>query len=191
MQLVKRRPITLPVFKSGKWYDDFAVTGASDSRYILLYGAKDKLSDGIRLRATAAKSSVLYLPLRYKVSNFEAEVICKRIAGAEILPLVFRYTDATNFWYIWSNNTTEIKLVKIVAGVYTTVGTISGYNLSDSNRLGVRAVGSNIEVFVNGVRILNIVDSDNIAGNRFDLEVYDATIGVAQGDWQYVAIKPL
>jgi hypothetical protein len=55
----------------------------------------------------------------------------------------------------------------------------------------VRAVGSDIAVFLNGQKVINVVDSDLATERLFRLFTYDVVVGTAQADFQYLAIHPL
>jgi hypothetical protein len=193
MQLVKSRPIPLPVFKSGYWYDDFAVTGASDPMYTLTGGAKDKFSYGIRLRATTGTYCQLYLPILpgwYLKRNFEAEAITRLVEGS-ILNIVFRFLDGNNRNIVRLTSGNQILLIKGVSGVYTTLATTSGVTTSLFKRIGIRAIGSDIKVFLDGTQIISVNEPDNAGYGGFNFDIYDGTTGLVKADFQYLAINPL
>lgn len=193
-QLVTKRPIALPVIRGYEWAEDYAVTGArGDIAYSLTSGGtKDILNNGIRLRTTSATGASLKPPITYKAVNFEAEVVARNAAGEQTLPLVFRVIDTNNRWYISTRrNTGVLELRRVVSGVYTTVATYSNIDITVFNRFGVRAVGNEIEVFLNGKSVIKTNDSANVSGFNFWFEVFDSVAGVAQGDWQYMFIRPL
>ncbi len=191
MQLVTSRPIALPVFKSGRWYDDFAVTGAINPEYNLSAGAKDKTSQGIRLRATTAVNAFMNLPAWYAYSNFEAETVCRLVAGADLRLLVFRYLSATDRMFVQFLSSGLAKLFKIVANVTTELGSVNIGSTSVFTRVNVVAVGPKIQVFINGIKIFDVNETANINNKLFNFLVLDGTVGVAQAEWQYLAIKPL
>lgn len=191
MLLVKSRPIPLPVWYSGTWRDDFAVTGAKEPGYFLSSGAKDIIAGGIRMRATVGGGATLDLPAWLRRANFEAETVARLVAGASQQVLQFRRLDGNNRWYVEFGSTDVLRLTKMVASVTTTVATITGIPTASFQRIGIRAVGPLIEVFVGGRRVISVSDVANIAYTLFHLSVYDATAGTAQGDWQYLYIKPL
>lgn len=191
MQLVKSRPIALPVFKSGRWYDDFAVTGASDPGYVVALGEKDVLNNGIRLKATSGTSCQLRLPTWFSPISFQAEVIARLSAGSMAAVLEFRRVDDNNRWYVQIDDTSAIKLIKVVASTYTTAGSKSGVEVSKFLRIGISAVGPNISVYQDGIKIISVVDTSNMSAGYCRLYTYNAVVGVAQAEWQYIAIKTL
>lgn len=192
MQLVKSRPIALPVFKSGKWHDDFAVTGAVDPGYTLTAGTKDKMPYGIRLRATGGlNSSVLNLPTWFKAPNFEAETVCRLVAGLSVTALEFRTTDANNRIYVHLLSAGELQIKKAVTGVFTVLASLTGLTATDWQRINIRAVGSLIDVCLNGRTVFAVNETDLINYNLFRIQTYDATVDTAQSDFQYLAINPL
>ena len=184
------RPFTLPIFKSDYLIDDFAVTGATNSMYALSNGAKDKTIFGIILRATATTNSVMLLSSYFACKNFEAETVCKFIEGSDIRVLMFRNLNPQNRIYVRMTSTL-IELVKIVANVTTILQSISVGNTSKFNKYRIRAIGPIIEVFVDDKKIISISESDNINNTGFGFAAADAAIGVAQAEWQYIAIRPL
>jgi len=189
MTLVPSRPIPLPVWKSGNWYDDFAVTGAVEPGYSLA-GAKDKTSNVIRLRATTGPTSTLTLPSWFGFSNFKVEYVMKRVAGTTAI-FQFRYLNANNRWFINLNSLDVFKIARVVSGVNTDIASLGSVISTSWQKIGINAVGSNIFVYLNGKRVFTVNDTANINYKFFSLEVYDATVGIAQSDFQYLAIKPL
>ena len=185
---MKSRPIALPVFKSGRWYDDFAVTGASDPGYSLV-GAKESTS-GILLKATTGTSSDLSLPPWLNFKNFEAEMISRLISGTQTL-MQFRYLNGSNRLFITINSSGNLLLTKGVGGTYTVLGSISGVSYGSWNRIGLRAVGLLVEVFLNGIKKISVTEIDNINNAGLIISSYNPTIGIAQSEFQYLAIKPL
>jgi len=189
MQRVKRRPLVLPVFKSGKWYDDFAVTGASESGYGLV-GAKDKIPEGIRLRATTGTSGGITLPNWYKKNNFELETIMRLIAGSTCT-VNFRMLNGDNRLYFELTPSNTLQLYKVVTGVFTQLGSSITTTSTKFQKINARVCGLQIEIFLNGIKVISVNDSANITNKLFQLTTYDSGVGVAQTEFQYFAIKPI
>jgi len=191
MQLVKSRPIPLPVYKSGGWYDDFAVTGAVDPGYSLT-GTKQKYPELIRLSASGGNTSYLFfLPTWYKHSNFRLEGVVRRAAGSQCY-ISFRRVNSQNNWIVVLLATNDaIELRKIVANVTTTVASKINVSNTAFHRIEIEAAGPNISLCLDGSPIVSVSSTDNISGDMFMLGGFDAVANTAQGEWQYLAIKPL
>ncbi|MEW5952637.1 MAG: hypothetical protein AB1815_02605 [Bacillota bacterium] len=82
MQLVNRAPLTVPINRNDKWFDDFAVTGGANPGYTITGGVRDKLPTGILLRATTSTTVSFNLPAAYRFNSMELEVAVRLIAGS-------------------------------------------------------------------------------------------------------------
>lgn len=191
MQLVKSRPISLPVFKSGCWFDDFAVTGANDPGYALnMSSLKEPLPYGIRLRAKPeGKPANMVIPIKYSYSDFKAEIKTKYGAGSCNV-FIFRLGDTNNRWMLQMVNNTSLSLLKVSSSVYTNVGSISD-SFSNMRTIGISAIGPNIDIFLDHRKIISVTDVANINNKIMQLDAYSETLGLAYGEWQYLAVKPL
>jgi len=191
MQLIKKRPIALPVFKSGRWYDDFAVTGASDVGYSLT-GTKTKYPGHIRLATSGGGTSYfLSLPTWYKCKNFKLESVFRRVAGSSCY-ISFRRINSQNSWTVVIPSANDaIELRKIVANVTTVVATKNNIANTAFHRINLEVAGPNISLCLDGSLVASVRSTDNIAGDLFIVGGFDAVANTAQGEWQYVAINPL
>lgn len=191
MQLVQSRPIPLPCFRDGGWYDDFAVTGAKDTGYSASLGTKTITPNGILLSASSSGTTIhFYVPPSVNYANFEAEYVVRLVSGAETY-FLFRRLDANNYWALYIISSGQFILKKYVNAVNTTMGTISNIQYATFNRVGIRAIGSQITIFLNGKQIFNINNADVQNGRNFTLGGWDKNNGVAQNEYQYIAIRPL
>jgi hypothetical protein len=192
MLLVKSRPIPLPVFKGGRgWYDDFAVTGASDPEYALTTAVLIPEDGGVTAQSSGEVYGYWNLPSWYGSYNFEAEVVYKFVAGTTARPLVFRKTNNDNLWFIGMTSTGVISLQKRVTAETTSVGSYSGPTPTFYQKIGIKALGPDMKVYLNGVPVISVTDSANITGSNFGMVVYHAVAGEARSRWQYLAIHPL
>ena len=191
MELVKRRPIVLPVFKGGQgWYDDFAVTGANDSGYIVSATVKTKTTYGIIIGTPVSGGCDIEVPQKYCNSNVIIETVCRIVAGALITPINFRKTDWNNRWRVEITSTNVLQLQKSVAGVNTQEGVVNISSSAAWNRVLVEAIGARINVYHNGTLKISVVDTDLITNSRIHFSMYDGSIP-CRGEYQYYAVKPL
>lgn len=85
------------------------------------------------------------------------------VSGSNVVGLVFRYVDANNFYLLTISNTVSNTILwKKVAGVWFNLG-VSINNVNAGNTVKVRAVGSNIVVYVSDSPVITRVDT-SIAG---------------------------
>lgn len=82
-------------------------------------------------------------------------------------------------------------LYKVVVGVYTSMGSIAGVTYTQFQQVVVKAIGSQIDVFLKNIKVISVSDSANISNGRFALSVIDANAGNDRMETQYLAIKPL
>jgi hypothetical protein len=74
----------------------------------------------------------------------------------------FRIVDKDNFWMLWTGGSvagTAYKLMKMVAGTYTTVATGTGAGNQAGDVMEVVFSGSTITGYVNGVQVVTATDS--------------------------------
>ena len=191
MRLVKIRPIPLPVFKGGRgWYDDFAVSGASDREYSVNPGAKTLIAGGIKLASTTATVGKISLPTWFGHANFKAEVVVKLVAGTRAV-LEFRSLDSNNRMQLRLESNGSIILDKTVLSTGTTLGFISSVTPSAYQCLGLEVCGASIKAFLDGRQIIGVIESDLINNTKISFWCYDAVAGAAESHWQYFAVHPL
>lgn len=192
MRLINQKPLTLPLYKSGKWLDDFAITGATDRMYSNVLGKKIITANGMQLQATTTTTADLFLSFFAK--NFEAETVMKRNAGSLCHILGFRYGanfDSANRMFLTLSSAGDLVLRKIVATVDTTIVTVPGVSDINFKRFNIRAIGTSIEVFVDGIKVINQQVSELTNNGLFRILSFDAVSGVGNHEWKYLAIKPL
>jgi len=189
MRLVKRLPLALPEFRpDGSFFDDLTQSGAKHPGYSLSSGAKDNFPNCISLRATTGTGARLTAPAR--CSNFEAEIAMRRIEGT--VRMHFRWADTQNRIHVGFDGTNDrIYLTKVVDNVSSSLGAKANIGNQSLHAVGVRAIGSLIEVYLDGARVIVATVSELINNVQFNLDVYDAAIGTARGEFKYLAIKPL
>ena len=188
MQIIKSRPIPLPVWKSGKWYDDFAVTGVTHSGYSISSGNKIKTGYGIQLNATTATTGALNLPAWYRASNFEIETVMRLVAGTD-MSVIVRFLDALNFIEI-SLTSSQLTLNKVVSDAYTALATINGVAGNSFQKIGLRAIGPFLKMYLNSKQVASVTETNNITNNNFRIQTYASIIGTAKAEFQYLAINP-
>lgn len=183
MQLVKSRPISLPVEQMG-WWDDFAVSGFKNNKYSSS-GTITKNAWGISLSSAGA----MFSP-PFTAQNFALETIVRGVAGSFSFEIDFRYVNSNNEWRLKLDaGTGVLSLNKIVSGVNTAIGTVSGLSTNKWYRVNIRAIGPVIEVFLDGTRVFNVISTDLLTNTRFRFNAWDSS--ACQSDWQYVAIQQL
>lgn len=189
MELVKRRPIPLPVWRNGCWYDDFAVTGAKE--YVSWISPHQVIPNSIKLKASGGLiGSGLKLPSWYFCKNFQTEIVCRLNAGARFF-LEFRYLNDSNRMRLRLQSDGTLAIIQVVSGTYTTVATYTGVTSNKWLKIGMEAVGTNINVFANGIKVLSISNSTNMGNGNFTILAEDNTVNTVDADVQYLAIKPL
>lgn len=190
MLLVSRRPLVVPIQRNNGWRDDFAVTGGANLGYSIVGGAWDKLPDGIKLRAISSTTVSFDLPAVYGLDSFELETLVKLVAGTRA-QIRFHYIDAGNHLSLRLNNDDTVKFVKAVSSVYTTLATITGVIASQKQCLGVRTIGQQYYIYVDGICRVMGSDADISGSGAINLSAYDTTSGVAQAEYEYVAVNPI
>ena len=81
------------------------------------------------------------------------------VSGTNVVGLVFRYVDANNFYLLTISSTaSNTVLWKKVAGVWSNLAA-SINNVNATNTVKVRAVGSNIVVYVADIPVITRVDT--------------------------------
>ena len=81
------------------------------------------------------------------------------VAGSNVVGLVFRYVDANNFYLLTISNTAGNTILwKKVAGVWSNLG-VSINPVNAGHTVKVRAVGSNIVVYVADLPVITRVDT--------------------------------
>jgi hypothetical protein len=79
----------------------------------------------------------------------------------------------------------------VVATVDSIVSTVTGITANAFQGVGIKAIGTAISVFLNGLKVIDTSSADNLTGNTFRFSAYDSVADTAQADLQYLAIKPL
>jgi len=190
MQLINKRPIILPSWKSGKWYDDFTVTGAKDPGYILS-GLKTVTTNGIIIYPPGVGGCDVEVSPKYCSSNFIIETMCRIITGSLITPANFRKTDWDNRWRVEITSGNVLRLQKTVLGATTLKGTVNITSALSWNLVRIEALGANIDVYHNGVLKISVNDPDLLNNKRIHFSMYDVAISQPKGEYQYFAIKPI
>ena len=190
MLLVPSRPISLPVFKSGCWYDDFAVTGAKDPGYTL-NSLKTLTTNGIIIYPPGVGGCDIEVPQKYCSNNVIIETICRIVTGSLITPMNFRKTDWNNRWRVEITSDNVLRLQKTVLGANTLMGTVNISSALSWNLVRVEVLGAKIDVYHNGILKISVNDSDLLNNTRIHFSMYDGVISQAKGEYQYFAIKPL
>ena len=101
------------------------------------------------------------------VSDFQVGVSFKTLGTSGYL--LFRYVDASNLWRVGHTSGAMI-LQKIVGGALTTI-TPNTATVRAGDRIEVRCVGSDIRVLINGLPVLRVTDTANMAGTRIGINV--------------------
>jgi len=91
----------------------------------------------------------------------DVRVACSVSRTTQVAGLVFRLSDASNYWYV-SLSGSATALIKVVAGSPTTVAT-SATTYSGATTVEVVAVGGSIQVYTAGALLLSASDTFNAA----------------------------
>jgi hypothetical protein len=101
------------------------------------------------------------------------------------IALVFRYVDAANFYWAglgcWAH---RVSISKMVAGApieLVSSGTIDEVVTGDTYVLAVKAVGNQIELYVNGALELSIID-DSFSAGKIGFRLYSSHVEVDYAD---------
>ncbi len=192
MKLIDSIPFILPSQKRGTFQENFASTGAPS--YVITNGVKVSLPTGISLSSNTTSSCELAVPTTFSSKDFEAEVLVRSLNNttSDLRVLVFRFLNASNRIFIRITTAGAITLVKTVAGVATTVATGTKTCVQGKfNKIGVRAYGANIEVFLNGARIINAQETAQKDNNKFLLQAVGTGASTARAEWSYLSIRAL
>lgn len=181
------RPILLPEMKGNEWSEEFRATNAA--KWTLNYGAKTHLpAAGTRLHSVSgAGNASLQHPYAWW-NHFEMEQLWRQVTGSEIA-IRFRYIDSSNYMRLHTNASGGLFLTEITtAGGFVTIGTASGH--TGWRRVKLRAVGSLLTVWMDGVQVLQVTNGSNVAGTRLYLYVNDGSVQ-PQAEWEYFAGRRL
>ncbi len=197
MLLVPSRPIPLPVLRPGRgWYDDFAVTGAKSQAglsYTVQAESAVPVSRGIEVRAVAETSGGPIIP-PYTARDGLIESRQRLLAGnIHIRPIFWRRSNDANQWALEITAASDVKLIKVVANVWTTVATkISAANPYEQHTYAASFVGPRHRVYIDGKLIFDVTDTANLMNTGFKFcRVEDSAVGVTKGLVEYLAIHPL
>lgn len=83
--------------------------------------------------------------------------------------LMFRFDDTSNRMR-WGQNVGSAAQLQVISGGSVTATYVSGHILSQGDTLGVRAVGSRIDLFVNGDLKLTVEEETNLTNTRVGLQ---------------------
>ncbi len=193
MKLIDSIPFTLPNQKRGIFQDNFAATGAANVEHRVSGGTISRLFTGISLNATTLINSDLFISQSANSKDFEAEVLVRNLGITfDLRPLIFRYLSSAERNFIRIDTAGVITLRKTVANVSTIVATGTKTCIQNKfNKIGVRAYGANVEVFLNDVRIINAQEPAQKNNSRFVLQVVGSAVGTAKGEWSYLSIRAL
>jgi len=193
--LILSRPIPLPVLKPGVgWYDDFISSSGKNSMYTVSNtGNISPSPNGIyMIRGTG--TFTMALPTYFLAKNFEAEMYMRRVTATN---LIFAFRSATQLnttdrWLIRFNYNTNdsFDLVKVVNNTLTIVGQKINVGGTIFHKINIRAIGSNIEVWLNDIKLFEVVSTEHIDNKYF----YLSTSTTINGDYSeigYLVIKPL
>lgn len=85
--------------------------------------------------------------------------------------VVARYVDVNNYYLVQLNGgTSQLELWKLVAGVFTSLG-VYKLPIADISRVGISALGTTISAFLNGKRVISVVDSSHTTGTRTGIDI--------------------
>lgn len=93
-----------------------------------------------------------------------------------------RMSNAADTMYFIQGNTVETKLYKVVAGTFTQLGA-DGPAIAAGNTLELRAIGTAITAYKNGVAIIGPITDAAIASGRAGFWMSDASVETVD-DWE-------
>ena len=96
-----------------------------------------------------------------------------------------RYVDESNYYYLTVRNSNTVSLRKVVNGAVTVLGTVS-LTVTPNTWYDLRldAVGNELRAFVNGVQVLQAVDTSHASGQGGILTYKTAAEYVNYLAWQ-------
>lgn len=111
--------------------------------------------------------------------TIQGTLVTAGTAGNSDPGLIFRMVDAQNHWLVWANRTGGYKLMKMVAGTYTQVGTTSASISTANDVIKVVLNGTSITVYRNGVSMFTATDAANQTGTKHGFRAANASAGVS------------
>ncbi len=97
--------------------------------------------------------------------------------------LIFRYTDASNYWFASLANF-DVRFIKIEAGSATTVGGTAVVTVSAGDVLRVTMAGTALELFQNGVSRRSISNAFNASATKHGIGGYSSSAARFE-DWSF------
>ena len=198
MQLVRSRPIIGPVPRDGGWYEDFAQTGGKTSG--LSGGIQAEVfpsNTGLRLEPATISSRGVALPtyVTNKFSDLEYEYTVRGYGSPTTSTganSTFRQISNGNRLYLTKTGGNYLGLVRAKDGVHTTIAQVSNVPFTDSHRIGVRAIGQLIEVFLDSRLVMSVTEPhlSHMSG-VIALTAYDPTPNVARAEFGYLVVRPI
>ena len=198
MQLVKSLPILAPVQRSNGWFEDFTQTGAKTVG--LVGGIQNEVTPtatGLRLEPVTTTYRSVSLPFSFssRFSDFETEYTLRGYGSyttSTDINLQFRWASNNDRMIVSKIGNNTLKLVRAKNGVYTALATVTNVPFTSRHRIGVRAIGPLIEVYLDGVKVIAVTETHNM---RFPgpiiLSVYDPSVNVARGEFGYLVVRSL
>lgn len=115
--------------------------------------------------------------LESSVSDVDVQVTFANVASSSDLGIVFRSSDDNNYLLaaIDGSGGTAIRIFKKVAGSYTQLGTTGTAFASSGDVWKVRANGSSITVYQNGVSVRTVTDSTFITNTKHGIRSHGDT----------------
>lgn len=113
-----------------------------------------------RQSATNGNATSLLNDTNWRNQSIEADITPTQFVGSDRwFGLAVRYADAANYYYVTVRSSNVIQLKKIVNGSFQTLGSQPlPVTLNRSYRIRLEAVGTFINVHVDGQRVLHAVD---------------------------------
>jgi hypothetical protein len=143
--------------------EDFQLGGAS--RWTPLAGSSFAVASSgtrrvYRQSATGGNATSLLNDTDWRNQSIEADITPTAFDGSDRwFGLAVRYADAANYYYVTVRSSNVIQLKKIVNGVFQTLESQPlPVALNRSYRVRLEAVGTFINVHVNGLRVLHASD---------------------------------
>lgn len=113
-----------------------------------------------RQSATNGNATALLNDTDWRNQSIEADITPTAFVGSDRwFGLAVRYADAANYYYVTVRSSNVIQLKKIVNGVFQTLESMPlPVTLNRTYRIRLEAVGTFINVHVNGQRVLHVSD---------------------------------
>lgn len=124
------------------------------------------------------------------VPNVSAKVTMAVWGGGANQSLIFRRTNNSNYWRFYYEGT-AFRVQRIVSSVFSTIATSEPMARNNGDVLEVKCLGSLIECYVNGSKVISIIDTSMQTATQFGIGVIFSSSLVRYDNFEVKEIKGL